>query len=331
MTGTTTAGRVRPKYGFTLYCEGFGPCDLVKQAIAAEKAGFDFLVISDRFQDWSPRQQHATFAWSVIGAIAQATSTIELVTVVGCAMGRSQPEVIAQAAATTGVLSEGRFTVGFGMNAQHGEYMLEQESSFAAVRRERMYEAAAIIRKLWAGERVSFEGKYFQLNNAKIFDLPKEELTFYMAAGCPESAVLAAEIADGVCSTDPDPEILDAYVRNGGDTQGLWAQVVSAYIPKDARDLDGAHAAFRFATGGGGWKAQPELLAGAVNLTAATKQASAGSLGRLFTVGPDPQAHADSMQEFIQLGVTRLAIAYPGRDLDAYLRFWQEELRPLLP
>jgi len=319
--------KTRPKYGFMLYCEGFGPCDLVDQAVAAEKAGFDFLVVSDRFHFWSPKQQHTTFAWSVIGAIAEATSTIELVTMVSCIAERSRPEIIAQAAATTGALSKGRFTLGFGLSTGRSEDTPDEELSSAATRRECMYEAALIMRKLWAGECVSFEGKHFQLTNIKLFDLPQEELNFYLSVGCPEGAVLAAEIADGMCGTEPDPEIFDAYLRNGGNTGGMWAQVVSAYVPKGAQDLGGAHAAFRFATSD--WASRPKTLVDPMKLF--TGDASPGSLGRVLTVGPDPQAHADSIQEFIRLGVTRLAVAYPGRDLDAYLQFWQKELRPLLP
>ena len=112
------------KYGFTLYCEGFGPKELVAQAVAAEQAGFDFLVISDHFHPWLPEQKHAAFAWSVLGAVAQATEKIELATMVTCPTFRYHPALVAQMAATIGVLSDGRFTLGVGAGERLNEHVV---------------------------------------------------------------------------------------------------------------------------------------------------------------------------------------------------------------
>ena len=80
-----------PRYGYTLYCEGNPPKDLVRQAVAAEEAGFDFLVISDHYHPWLTSQSHSAFAWSVLGAVAQATDRIELATMVTCPILRLPP------------------------------------------------------------------------------------------------------------------------------------------------------------------------------------------------------------------------------------------------
>ena len=92
------------QFGYTLYCEGNPPKDLVCQATAAERAGFDFLVISDHYHPWLTSQEHAAFAWSVLGAVAQATERIKLATMVTCPIIRYHPAIVAQMAATVAVL-----------------------------------------------------------------------------------------------------------------------------------------------------------------------------------------------------------------------------------
>ena len=62
------------RYGYFLSCEEYEPAELVRQARLAEQAGFDGLWISDHFHPWLDEQGQASFVWTVIGAIAQATS-----------------------------------------------------------------------------------------------------------------------------------------------------------------------------------------------------------------------------------------------------------------
>lgn len=316
------------QYGFTLYCEGFDPRDLVRQAVAAEQAGFDFVVISDHFHPWLPEQKHAAFAWSVLGAVAQATTKIQLATMVTCPIMRYHPAIIAQAAATIGVLSEGRFTLGLGTGERLNEHVVGEGWPSIAARRERTREAIEIIRRLWTGEYVSFQGKYFKLDDARIFDLPEEPLKLYLAAGGPQSAVLAAEIADGLCATEPKEELFKAYMEKGGNKNAIWAQSTIAYAPTKEEGLQIAHESFRFSVGG--WKVQAELP-NPVNFAAATSNVKPEDLDGVMPAGNDPEPALDSMQKFLDLGVTNLAVAYPGQDLNGFLAFWQEKLRPKLP
>jgi G6PDH family F420-dependent oxidoreductase len=317
-----------PKYGYTLYCEGFDPRDLVKQAVAAEQAGFDFLVISDHFHPWLPEQEHSAFAWSVLGAVAQATSRIELATMVTCPIMRYHPAIIAQAAATIGVLSEGRFTLGLGAGERLNEHITGQGWPSASVRHQMLREAIEIIRLLWKGGYQSYQGEYFDLDDARVFDLPEQPLKLFVAASGQRSAELAAEYADGICNTEPVADTFKAFTDNGGDPDNVWGQIVSAFAPSEQEGLKLAHSSFRFSAGG--WKVQAELP-NPVNFAAATKQVTPESLGETLPAGPDAQKHADMLRKFLDAGVTRLAVAYPGTDLDGYMQFWQKELRPLLP
>lgn len=315
-------------YGFTLYCEGFDPRDLVTQAVAAEKAGFDFVVISDHFHPWLPEQAHAAFAWSVLGAVAQATTKIQLATMVTCPIMRYHPAIIAQAAATIGVLSEGRFTLGLGTGERLNEHVVGEGWPSAHIRRERMREAIEIIRRLWTGKYVSYQGKYFQLDDAKIFDLPHEPLKLFLAAGGPESAALAAELADGMCNTEPKEEVFKVYLEKGGDKDSLWAQTTAAYASTKEEGLQIAYDSFRFS--GTGWKVQAELP-NPVNFAAATSNVKPQDLDGSIPAGNDPEPYLKQIKEFLNVGVSHMAIVYPGQDLPGFLKFWQEKLRPALP
>ena len=211
------------QFGYTLYCEGNEPRDLVRQAVLAEKAGFDFLVISDHYHPWLTNQSHAGFAWSILGAVAQATSRIKLATMVTCPIMRYHPAIVAQAAATVGVLSEGRFTLGLGAGERLNEHVVGQGWPSASVRQNMLRDAIAIIQRLWQGGYQSYEGKYFQLDDARVFDLPKKPIELFVAAGGETAARLAAETGGGVCMTEPDSAIIKAYTDNGGDAANTAA------------------------------------------------------------------------------------------------------------
>ena len=91
--------------GYTLMTEQSGPTDLVHYAVAAEQAGLAFEACSDHYFPWLDAQGHAPNAWTVLGAVAQATERVELMTYVTCPIMRYHPAVVAQQAATLGLPS----------------------------------------------------------------------------------------------------------------------------------------------------------------------------------------------------------------------------------
>ncbi len=106
------------RFGYTLMTEQSGPKELVRYAVSAERAGFDFEVSSDHYFPWLASQGHAPYAWSVLGAVAQATEQVELFTYVTCPTMRYHPAVVAQKAATLQILADGRFTLGRGQRRE---------------------------------------------------------------------------------------------------------------------------------------------------------------------------------------------------------------------
>jgi G6PDH family F420-dependent oxidoreductase len=313
-----------PKFGYTLYCEGNPPKDLVSQAVAAEEAGFDFLVISDHYHPWLTSQSHSAFAWSVLGAVAQATERIELATMVTCPIMRYHPAIVAQMAATVSVLSDERFTLGLGAGERLNEHVVGRGWPPVDVRHEMLREAAGVIRELWDGGYVTHRGEHFVVEDARVFDLPRQRIRTYVAAGGKRAAKLAADIADGVCTTEPDERIVSAYLGAGGDPAATWGQVVLAWAEDEETGLADAHAQFRFAAGG--WKVQSELPNPA-NFDAATQTITPEELGEAIPAGPDVDRHAAAVREFADAGFEHIALAYPGSDSDGFMRFWRDRLR----
>ena len=160
------------KIGYKLMAEEHGPAALVRNTVRAEQAGFDFAAISDHFFPWLDEQGHAPFAWTVLGAAAQATGHIGLMTAVTCPIMRYHPAIVAQAAATLAVLSGDRFVFGLGAGERLNEHVVGEGWPGIGERHERLSEAYDIIRGLLDGPLTNYRGKYFNLDNAKLFDRP---------------------------------------------------------------------------------------------------------------------------------------------------------------
>jgi len=156
--------------------EQSGPKELVRYAVAAEEAGFDFEVSSDHYSPWLTSQGHAPYAWSVLGAVAQATSRVELATYVTCPTMRYHPAVIAQKAATMQLLSDGRF-----------------------------------IRELHTGELITWEGEYFRVDSAKIWDLPDTAVPIGIAVSGHKSIERFAPLGDHLIATEPKAELVTGW------------------------------------------------------------------------------------------------------------------------
>ena len=157
--------------GYFLASEEYSPRELIEQAKKAEQAGFHALWISDHYHPWNDEQGHSSFVWSTIGALAQATS-LPVTTGVTCPTVRIHPAVIAQAAATSGVLHEGRFNLGVGSGEALNEHILGDHWPEADIRLEMLEEAVEVIRTLWQGGQQSHYGLHYAVENARVYDLP---------------------------------------------------------------------------------------------------------------------------------------------------------------
>ena len=187
------------RIGYKLMSEEHGPEELVRNAKRAEQAGFDFAALSDHFFPWLEEPGHSPLAWSVLGAVANATQRIGLMTAVTCPIMRYHPAIIAQGAATLGLLSNNRFTLGLGAGERLNEHIVGAGWPGRAERHERLSEATDIIQGLLAGNLTNYRGHYFRLDHARLFDRPETKPAVAIAAGGVEAARLAGKKGDGAC------------------------------------------------------------------------------------------------------------------------------------
>jgi F420-dependent oxidoreductase, G6PDH family len=218
------------KLGYKIASEQFPPSELLQQVISAEKAGFESIDASDHFHPWSEEGQ-ACFIWSWLGAAAASTQSIELGTGLTCPILRYNPAIVSQAAATVSSLAGGRTYLAVGTGEALNEYSITLEWPEYDERQIRMIEAIELIRKLWTGEKVSFDGCYYKTKKAKLYTLPKNEIPIYISSLVPESAYIAGYYGDGLLtvgegeSLEKPKQILSEFEKgardSGKDTESL--------------------------------------------------------------------------------------------------------------
>ena len=193
-------------WGYTLMTEQSGPKELVRYAVAAEEAGFDFEVSSDHYSPWLRSQGHAPHAWTLLGAVAQATERVELMTYVTCPTLRYHPAVVAQKAATLQLLADGRFTLGLGAGENLNEHVVGRGWPAIDARHDMLEEAVAIIRALHTGELTTWEGNHFRVDSARIWDLPAEGVPIGLAVSGDKLISRFAPLGDHLIAVEPDAE-----------------------------------------------------------------------------------------------------------------------------
>ena len=313
-------------FGLKLMSELRGPVTLVDQAIAAEAHGMDFVSISDHFHPWLPEQHHSPFAWSVLGAIASRTTTLELATGVTCPILRYHPAIVAQAAATVATMSNRRFTLAVGAGERLNEHVTGSPFPSVDVRHEMLEEAVDIIRTLWTGDWVTIRGEHLSVEDARLYDLPDEPPDLAVAVSGPASLDLAQRCgADAIVATEPEAELVDGWSERGGERSMTWTEVPFAWAPSIDEGRELARSRFRF--GAGGWKVMSELP-NPVNFDAATQQVRPEDLVESVPSGPDPEPFIAAVRAYQDAGFERIAIIPVGDDLDVLLEFWEREVLP---
>src|SRR5580658_189470 len=205
------------RLGYKASAEQFGPAELLGYAVEAEQAGFDSVFISDHFQPFRHAGGHAPFSMAWLGALGASTRRIAMGTSVLTPSFRYHPSVVAQAFATLGAMFPGRVILGVGTGGSLDEV---PASAFAwpppKERTARLKEAVSLIRALWSGERVSFEGQYYQTKNATIYDRSDPPPPIYIAGAGPVMAKYAGESGEGfICTSGKAPELYrDTLVPN---------------------------------------------------------------------------------------------------------------------
>ncbi|MGW7319355.1 LLM class F420-dependent oxidoreductase [Streptomyces sp. NPDC054854] len=314
------------RFGYTMMTEQAGPRELVEHVAAAERAGFDFSVTSDHYFPWLASQGHAPYAWSVLGAAAQATTTIPLMTYVTCPTVRYHPAVVAQKAATMQLLSEGRFRLGLGSGENLNEHVVGPGWPAAHVRLAMLEEAVEIIRDLFDGGSVNHHGQYFDVENAKLWDLPDEPPPIGIAVSGKRSCELAGRYADLAIAIDPERELLESFDRAGGVGKPRVGQLAVCHDTDRDAAVRRAHEQFRWSAGG--WQVNAELP-GPSAFDQATRYVRPEDIAKSIPCGDDPEVFVDAVRPFVEAGFTEIALVQVGGSHQHSFIDWAEST--LLP
>src|SRR3954463_7055559 len=222
------------RIGYFLSCEEYTPRELLAQARLAERHGFHGLWISDHYHPWTETQGESPFVWSVIGALAEATERMPVTTGVTRPTVRIHPAIIAQAAATSAVMLEGRFALGVGSGEALNEHIFGDPWPRADVRLQMLEEAVEIMRELWTGRQVSHSGEHYDVENARIYTLPEAPPDVLVSGFGPKAVDLAARIGDGYCITMPEKALVGRSRSSGGGDKPVQAGTKVCYGEDEA-------------------------------------------------------------------------------------------------
>jgi G6PDH family F420-dependent oxidoreductase len=309
--------------------EQSAPRDLVGYAVAAERAGFDFEVSSDHYSPWLTSQGHAPYAWSVLGAVSQVTDRVELATYVTCPIQRYHPAVVAQKAATLQLLSNGRFILGLGSGENLNEHVTGEGWPPVAQRQDMLVEAATIIRELVTGELVTWEGDYFRIDSARVWDAPENGVPIGIAVSGESSVERFAPLADHLIAVQPDAEVIKSWDQaHDGDSRKI-GQLPICWDPDRDSAVARAHDQFRWF--GGGWAVNADLPTPA-GFAAASQFVRPEDVADSIPCGPDLDAIVEAVRPYHEAGFTDLALVQVGDDgqqqfLDQTASKLLEELR----
>ena len=313
------------RIGYFLSSEEWGPQDLVAQAVEAEEAGFDGLWISDHYHPWNDEQGHSPFVWSTIGAIAQATSKMKVTTAVTCPTIRIHPAIVAQAAATSAVLLDGRFCLGLGSGEALNEHILGDRWPGADERLEMLEEAVDVIRTLWRGGVHDYRGDHYRVEHARIYDVPESPPPIVISGFGRKSVELAARIGDGYCTVGPDADAVrlfrsltgsDQLVQGGlkvcwGEDEARSRKLVRRLWPNDG--LPGELA---------------QILPTPEHFEQASALVTEDALAEDTPCGPDVERHVAAIGAYAEAGFDELYINQIGPEQKTFFAAYRDEVLP---
>ena len=313
------------RFGYFLSTEEFTPHQLVEQARLAEEAGFDALWVSDHYHPWNDEQGQSPFVWSLIGAISQVCD-LPVTTAVTCPTVRIHPAVVAQEAATSAVMLEGRFRLGVGSGEALNEHILGTAWPTADVRLAMLEEALLVIRSLWTGETISHAGPYYTVDTARLYTLPDTPPPIYVSGFGPKATELAAEIGDGYISTAPDKDLVSLFKdQSGGKPAQAGFKV--CYAETEDQAVETAHRLWANA-GLPGELAQ--VLPSPRHFEQASQLVTPEMTRKSAVCGPDVERHVEAFDPYVEAGYDEVYVSNMGPHYREMLRMYGDEVLPAL-
>jgi G6PDH family F420-dependent oxidoreductase len=313
-------------FGYFLSCEEYTPAELVEQATLAEQAGFEALWISDHFHPWNDEQGQSPFVWSVIGALSQACR-LPVTTAVTCPTVRMHPALVAQAAATSQVMLEGRFRLGVGSGEALNEHILGTVWPSADVRLEMLEEAVGLLRKLWSGDVVTERGRHYSVDTARIYTLPDTPPPVYVSAFGPKAIDVAARIGDGFITTSPDAGALQAFRDKAEAAKPAQAGFKACYATSEREGVEIAH---RLWANSGLPGELAQVLPSPKHFEQASELVTHEMTGSSVVCGPDAGRHVNAFGPFVDAGFDEVYVANMGPHYKEMIALYGNEVLPAL-
>jgi len=312
------------RIGYFLSCEEYTPAELIEQARLAEEAGFDGLWISDHYHPWVDAQGQSPFVWSMIGALSQV-SRLPVTTAVTAPIMRIHPAIIAQAAATSAVLHEGRFVLGVGSGEALNEHIYGDAWPRAEVRLEMLEEAVEVMRELWAGGFVDHDGEHYVVENARVYTLPEQPPKVYMSGFGPKSIDLAARIGDGFVSTKPVAEDVERFRSNGGGDKVAQGGFKACWAPTVGQAVDIAYEKW---PNSGVPGELSQVLPSPKHFEQASQLVTKEQIKGSFVCGPDAGPQVEMVGTYADAGYDEVYVANVGPNYRELIDLYAKEILP---
>ena len=326
------------RIGYKASAEQFAPRELLDYAVQAEQVGLDSVWISDHFQPWRHHGGHAPFSLAWLAALGERTERVQFGTSVMTPTFRYNPAVVAQAFGTLGSLYPGRVALGIGSGEALNEVVVGsvQEWPEFKERFARLRESVRLMRALWTGERVSFEGDYYTLTDATVYDRPEEPVPVYVAAGGPLVARYAGRSGDGfICTSGKGEELyrdqlvpaVDEGLEKSGRSREDIDRMIEVKLSWDP-DRERAVANCRF------WAAlsltaeQKHGTSDPLEMERLGDELSDEQVASRWIVSDDPEEVVEAVRPYVDLGFDHLVFHAPGDDQSRFLTTFAERVLP---
>jgi len=328
------------RLGYKASAEQFSPSQLLEFGVLAEEMGFDSVFVSDHLQPWRHDGGHAPAAVPWLGALGARTSRILMGTSVLTPTFRYHPGVVAQMFATLGVMFPHRVILGVGTGEALNEVTLGLDWPDPPERFQRLKEAIILIEKLWEDERVTYDGTFYSVKDATIYDRPGPDakVPIYIGASGPAATRLAGRIADGYITTSgKDPALytdtLLPALREGLEKAGRPEDAIDTLIEVKVSyhpDHDTAMEKTRFWAPLALSPEEKRDIHDPMEMQRLADELPIERAASRFIVSTDPEEHVERIAAYVDLGFRHLVFHDPGEDQEEFLRMYGAEILPRL-
>jgi G6PDH family F420-dependent oxidoreductase len=323
------------RLGYAAMCEQFTPSDLLTWSQQAEQAGFAAVMVSDHFQPWTPEQGQSAFVWSLLGAIG-ATTGLRFGPGVTAPGFRYHPAIIAQAAGTLGAMFPGRFWLGLGAGEALNEHVVHKYWPQAPARLRILVEAIDVIQKLLSGKTMRYDGEFIKMETVKLYTRPEQPPPIFVATSGPVMSERTGRLTDGIITVGAADEKIKMLMgrfekgaREAGKDPARMPRLIQLHVSwADSDEEAVAHAVREWPNGGMNFPKQdirsPEDFAAMAKLVRPEN-----FVGRVF-MSADLEKHRAHIQHYIDLGFTEVYVHNVGRNQEAFISAYGEQVIPNL-